>query len=243
MLTPEPEVYGYANSVSADTASEFDAPVGSEGKVLATRGAALGAKKAAQGSVEADVIIGFAMTAKVPAGMDNLMVCRLFACVTLDNYESEIAASLVPPYSTSIVSKIAAGRKRMPANERRQLLVTTIRCLAQDSPCTFQNRWNEKGTLLNDWVLCLQKMPPSVKQVVGQSFWTNSRNRSINIVSNLAILALCEATATHDILQDLFGRIPAQFMRQIDDVVERHACTFQQSDVDTLIKTILTSQL
>lgn len=225
------------------TDSEFDSGVeDTDCDRIAYRAAALGSKKAEKNSAAANSVLGFAMTAKINAGVDNAVVCRLFACVGLPGYKLELQQTLSAPLGTSIATKVANARSSSSVDDVRHLLTTSIRTLAGSLPTSTLDtgRWREEGTLLYDWCQCLQTMPPSVKHIIGQSFYSNDRQKATQMLSVLAILAMCERGITHDILNDLLGRVPTQFMRKIDNVIEKHNANFQQADVDQLVSLLLT---
>jgi len=208
---------------------------------FALQAAPLGAQKCAQIDAATEILVLFKAKCKIAAGIAPTVAAKIALCTTLPHY-TEPLVSVVPwSLHKTAAPKIAATFASLSPSDKRVFLAAALKEVAPSLPRSAAVRAfasASASSVLTEWSTAMDQLPPSVRKNIEQRSTLQAADCAVPATSLLSVLALTQDTY-QDLLCDLFGRIPTQFMRRIDDVVDSHAPhMFGEQDTSRLVSLI-----
>lgn len=225
------------------TVSSVDTPPNAttEQPVFALQTAPLGSQKCAQTTAAAQLLASFKSKCKIAAGIAPALAARVALVTCLPNYNSCLPKVVPWNVHRSAAPKIATAFQALNPNDRRLFLAAALSELAPTLSRTALTRTfanADTASILTQWRVAMEKLPPSVRKNIQHRSTLQSVSTAVPAVSLLSVLALTQ-DSYQDLLCNLFGRIPTQFMRVIDDVADNfRPHMFCDDDTASLISLI-----
>lgn len=213
---------------------------------FALQQAPIGARKCEQATAGATTLSCFKERCKLAAGVDPLEVAKLTLCSSLPLHKEPLSMAVPFSVQTSVAPKILDGLTKLSETDHRALFATTISTVAP----TLKNTSVQKvfasapaTSVLHSWRTTMQTLPPSVRKHLHAMSNLGDASATESSMALLAVLVLTQQQLYQDLLSDIFGRIPSQFMRKIDEIVDTHTPDiFTQTDTDELVALLVDAQ-